>query len=297
MTARRLRPVSFYLSFFAVTVLVTVLGLLLLSAVLIATALTVPLKFPLCCQTPASFGAQYESINFTTADGLTISGWYVPPKNGAVIILLHSYYADRRQTLPVAAMLHQAGYGLLMYDQRASGESEGGSRSLGWRDIPDLRQAAAWINTHQADLKIGAYGCSMGGAIALAGSAGVPSIRAVAADAPSALQWYENLPAFSLQDPLSLPVMALYYPLVILRAQALPPTSTFQAIQDFGPRPLLFISTGRDAEFTRVQAYFEAARGHRQHWNIPEADHCSGPASQPQAYQQHLLDFFNSSLR
>jgi fermentation-respiration switch protein FrsA (DUF1100 family) len=137
----------------------------------------------------------------------------------------------------------------------------------------------------------------MGAAIALGGAAGVPSIRAVALDAPSPLQWYENVPRFSLRDPLSLPSMALYYPLVMLRARALPPTGTLEAIHAYGQRPILFISTGQGAEFSRVSAYFEAAGGPKEHWNIPDSSHCYGPAAHPGEYQQHLLNFFDSALR
>jgi pimeloyl-ACP methyl ester carboxylesterase len=227
---------------------------------------------------------------------LALSGWYIPPRNGAVIILLHSYYGDRRQTLPVAEMLYKHGYGLLLYDQRASGESAGALRSLGALDIPDLGQAAAWLAAHQQNLKIGAYGCSMGGAIALAGAVKTASIQAVAADAPSPLSWAENAPAFSLRDPLSLPVMALYYRLVQLRTGALPLAGTLETTRNYGDRPLLLISSGTGAESARVTGYFQAAMGSKNHWNIPEAGHCGGPAARPAEYEQHLANFFDTSL-
>ena len=303
MTANLPKRFSFY---------ATALGLLLLTwfaligfmADSLAQKVTAPLNHPVCCQTPADFpqgsgtgaGASYQKMTFQTADGLALSGWYVPPRNGAVIILIHSYYADRRQTLPVARMLYQAGYGLLMYDQRASGESQGAARSLGWRDIPDLGAAAQWLAGQGQALKIGVYGCSVGGAIALAGSTRVPSIQAIAADAPSPLGWAENLPAFDPQAPFDLPVMALYYPLVMLRSQSLPPASTLQAIEANGARPILFISSGQGEEYTRVNSYYAASQGPREHWNIPETTHCAGPSARPQEYQQHLLDFFNANL-
>lgn len=296
MATLHLRPASYYIKFLAITIVVTVFSIIFLAAFLMATAFTIPLNSTVCCEAPARFGAEYESIHFSTADGLTLSGWYIPPRNGAVVILVHSYYGDRRQTLPVAEMLHKHGYGLLMYDQRASGESEGDSRSLGWRDIPDLKEAAAWLEKQPETQKIGAYGCSMGGAISLAGAVGVPSISAVAADAPSPLQWYENIPPFSLSDPLSLPIMTLYYPLVMLRARAVPPTSTVEAVQNYGLRPLLLISTGESGEFSRVNSYFDAAVGPKTHWNIPNSSHCAAPSTHPQEYEQHLVEFFDTTL-
>jgi len=292
----QLRPATFYLKFLAITSLVTVLGIIFLAAFLMATIVTIPLKSQVCCESPAQFGADFQSMEFSTADGLTLTGWYIPPRNGAVVVLVHSYYGDRRQPLPVAEMLYQHGYGLLMYDQRASGKSEGDSRSLGWRDIPDLKEAAAWLANHVEIQETGAYGCSMGGAIALAGAGDVPAIHALAVDAPSPLEWREYLPEFSLQDPFSRPIMALYYPMVMLRARALPPTSTVDAVHDYGDRPIFLISTGQGGELTRVNTYFDAAAGPKTHWNIPNSSHCAAPGTHPQEYERHLVEFFNATL-
>ena len=297
MAVKPVKLVSFYLKALAAALIVVFCILDLYLADTLARRVTAPLTAPVCCETPADFGAAYQPMHFQTADGLLLSGWYIPPRNGAVIILLHAYYADRRQTLPVARMLYTQGYGLLMYDQRASGESQGQTRSLGWQDIPDVRAAAGWLAEQPGNLKIGAYGCSTGGAIALAGSAGTASIQAMAVDAPSPLQWYENLPQFSLQDPFNLPVMALYYPLVMLHSQSLPPISTTQAVQAAGAKPILFISSGLGEENARVNSYFESAQGPKERWNIPEAAHCGGPTVRPQEYQKHLLDFFKTALR
>lgn len=297
MPSFHLRPLSYYLKFLAIASVATVFSIIFLAAFKMAIVVTIPLKSLVCCETPARFGAGYQAMHFSTADGLTLTGWYIPPHNGVVIILVHSYYGDRRQTLPVAEMLYKHGYGLLMYDQRASGESDGETRSLGWRDIPDLKEAAAWL-TGQPDLqKIGAYGCSMGGAIALAGAVGVPSIQAIAVDAPSPLEWYEYLPPFSLQDPFSLPITALYYPMVIVRARVLPSTSTVEAVKNYGPRPLLLISTGESGEFSRVDTYFDAAVGPKAHWNVPDSSHCAAALTHPQEYENKLVEFFDSALR
>lgn len=303
MTLKSQKPVILYIKIIATSLISLIFFLILGPAVFLTYAVSVPVRTSVCCQTPADFGAAYEMISLTTQDGLKLSGWYVPAPADAsgeslqsVIILVHSYYADRRQTLPVAEMLYRGGYGLLMYDQRASGESQGGVRSLGWRDIPDLNQAAEWLLARNGNFKIGVYGCSMGGAIALAGSANAPGIRAVVADAPSPLQWYENLPVFSAQDPISLPIIALYYPMLMLRSGTLPPTSTLDAVRNQNGRPILFISSGQSAEYARVETYFQAVPGPKEHWNLPAATHCSGPGYDPAEYQKHLLNFFKTNL-
>ena len=293
---QKLNKARHTLKLLSISALVTIVLIQLIAPALMAQAVTAPLKSHLCCETPAKFGAEFADIQFLSSDGLKLSGWYIPPQNGAVIILMHSYYSDRRQTLPVAEMLHRHGYGVLMYDQRASGESEGNVRSLGALDIPDLKRATDWLLAQQKGVQIGAYGCSMGGAISLAGAVGNPSISALAVDAPSPLRWFENMPAFSLSDPFSLPTMALYYSFVMLRTGSHSPAGTLENAGHYAGRPILFISTGNGAEYSGVSAYFNAAGEPKTHWNIPDASHCSGASTHPKEYEQHLIDFYNSSL-
>jgi hypothetical protein len=65
--------------------------------------------------------------------------------NGALVILLHGYGGNRTAMLWHAEQLTRAGYGVLMYDERASGESEGTYRSYGWEDPRDVGGALAFL--------------------------------------------------------------------------------------------------------------------------------------------------------
>ena len=38
---------------------------------------------------------EYQSIDLITDDGIRLSAWYTPPKNGAVILLAHGYGRTR----------------------------------------------------------------------------------------------------------------------------------------------------------------------------------------------------------
>jgi fermentation-respiration switch protein FrsA (DUF1100 family) len=290
------RPISYWLKLVAFLLLLTPIGLWLFSVAALVTAVTVPLQHPVCCDSPTRFGADFEKVSFRTADGLTLRGWYIPPQNGAVIILLHPYYGDRLGVMRPAEMLHKHGYGILMYDQRASGESDGTVRSLGWLDIPDVIEAANLVATRQKDVKIGISGCSSGGAIALGGAALSPQIGAVAVDAPSPLSWDENRPNFQ-QDPFSALTFTTYFHIVALRAGTYAPISTLEAIQAVSPRPILFISTGQGGEKARIQSYYETASGPKVHFNLPDSSHCAGPYTHPIEYGQTLVEFFDTYLK
>ena len=137
---------------------------------------------------PLDLSFEAVSVSFTGGDGLKMAGWFVPPQNGATIILLHGYGGNRTGMLWHAGILAEAGYGLLMYDERASGESEGEHRSYGWEDPADVSGALDYLSSlpNVDPGKIGIAGCSIGGQIALQGAAHYPQIGAVWADGPSA---------------------------------------------------------------------------------------------------------------
>jgi pimeloyl-ACP methyl ester carboxylesterase len=83
---------------------------------------------------PDDLAFQVEEVTFQGGDDLTMAGWFTPPQNGATIILLHGYGGNRTAMMWHAQQLVEAGYGVLLYDERASGESEGQRRSFGWED-------------------------------------------------------------------------------------------------------------------------------------------------------------------
>ena len=68
---------------------------------------------------PAS---SYQEVTFATSDDLRLSGWYVPSKNGAAVIVVHGGGSDRTGSLPHAELLLRHGYGVLLYDARGRGK-------------------------------------------------------------------------------------------------------------------------------------------------------------------------------
>src|SRR5512143_3820363 len=129
--------------------IVGVIGGLLISyvgyVILTAEAYARPIQVSLGGITPRDKGLVYEDVTLTTNDGLLLKGWYRPAHNRAAIILLHGYGGNRLEVLDRAALLAKHGYGVLLYDERASGESGGDQRTFGWSDVNDVPLALAHL--------------------------------------------------------------------------------------------------------------------------------------------------------
>jgi hypothetical protein len=82
----------------------------------------------------AKLGAAYEDVSFTTSDGLRLQGWYVPSKNGAAVIAFPGRSGPQAHT----RMLARHGYGVLLFDRRGEGASDGDSNLCGWGGDRDI---------------------------------------------------------------------------------------------------------------------------------------------------------------
>ena len=140
--------------------------------------------------TPTDYRLPAHDITLTTADGVHLAAWLIPaaasraPGDTPAIVLLHGYPANKADLLPIAGALH-ARFTVLLVDFRSFGESEGRATTLGLRERADLRSAVdllAW----RGWTRVGVFGYSLGGAVAILGAAEDPRIRAVAAWAPFA---------------------------------------------------------------------------------------------------------------
>ncbi|HEX7816982.1 alpha/beta hydrolase [Dyella sp.] len=115
---------------------------------------------------PADLDAQ--SLDFADANTAHLRGWYVAgqPGHGAVL-LLHGVRADRRAMLARARFLHDDGYGVMLIDFQASGESGGEAITFGYRETADVLAALEQLHHLAPGERIGIIAASMGGAATL----------------------------------------------------------------------------------------------------------------------------------
>ena len=85
---------------------------------------------------PADLGRPYRDVSFRTRDGLLLRGWYVPSRNGAAVIA----FPGRSGPVGRARMLARRGYGVLLFDRRGEGQSQGDYNGFGWNGERDLER-------------------------------------------------------------------------------------------------------------------------------------------------------------
>lgn len=258
-----------------------------------------PQPSAICCESPADYGLYYEDVVFRGGDDLKLSGWYLPSQNGATVILLHGNGGTRLSMLPHAEALATAGYGVLMYDQRGLGQSEGETRSWGWLDEPDVHAAVDFllVQPEVDPERIGIVGASLGGQIAIRAAARDERISAVVADGASMLR-YEDMPR-----PRNILEVAEYGFMWLVdrgfeaRLGVPAPQGVKDVIGWIAPRPILLITGLQDRqEADRIRGYYQAAGSNAQLWEIPEVTHTEGPYLRPEEYAARLVGFFDAAF-
>jgi len=258
--------------------------------------LTTTSHHTVCCQTPADYGLHYEAISFQSQDGTQLVGWYIPPQNGTIVILLHGYGGDRRSMLNVANMLGRHGFGSVLYDMRGHGESHSQFRSGGWQDVADVAAAVTYLqNRSELGIEhIAIFGFSVGGQVAIHAAAEIESISAVIADGPSTARG-KDMPQDTLFARLDATVTAsLIETGVVLRTGVSPPAAIVDVVATIAPRPILFIAGGntmRNLEERTVRRYYEFANQPKDLWFVPNANHGQVVHFHPEEYERRIVSF------
>lgn len=258
-----------------------------------------PSRRPDCCDMPADFEAGFEPVTLHTKDGIRLYGWYIPSTNGAAVILLHGYGGDRTSTLAYANILHAHGYGALLYDQRASGESEGETRSWGWHDVWDVESAFGFLKS-RSDVHpkgIGIMGCSTGAEIAISAGAQFQDIQAVVADGAYYTTASDSWPPYEFKDWVGWPVYPFLITFMEWKSGATAPMSLREAAAQIAPRHLMLIAAGENGyEQLRAESYYNEAGEPKEYWVVEDAYHCGGYVAQPDEYEERIINFFDEAL-
>jgi hypothetical protein len=244
-----------------------------------------------------ALGVAHENVSFTTSDGLRLQGWYIPSRNGAAVV----DFPGRLGTQTAARMLARHGYGVLLFDRRGEGRSEGGPNMLGWGGDKDITAAVDWLRKRpEVDpRRIGGIGFSVGGELMLEAAAKDPDLAAIVSDGAGARQLFEQKQALGGGTFWTMsPGFALLNGAVAVFSDTAPPPTLTDLVPRIAPRPLLFIWAPDGGNETEVLTpeYQRIAGPNASLWAIRHAKHIKGIEAQPRAYEHRVVAFFDGAL-
>lgn len=253
-------------------------------------------------QTPIDFGMVFDDVAVVATDGIRLAGWYVPTRNGAVILAQHGYKASRGEMLNEAAMLHQRGYGVLIPALRAHDLSDGDVISFGRKELEDLD---TWYHFALGQpgvdrRRMGALGNSLGGTLALQFAARTPDVRAVVAQSAfsslrdtidTSVRFFTGMPPFP------------FAPMITFWAEreagiSVDEVDAKAAIGRISPRPVLLMQGGADVVISPEsgQRLYDAAGAPKELWFEPSLGHTRFDTARPEEYEKRVGGFFDKYL-
>ena len=247
-------------------------------------------------------GAAYENVSFETSDGLTLKGWYVPSKNGAAVIS----FPGRAGSQKPARMLARHGYGVLVFDRRGEGESDGEPNMFGWGGDEDIKAAIRFLQ-HRPDVdpeRIGGIGLSVGGEMMLEAASETDDLKAVVSEGAGARAYSDEVDEMEIQNVggseklLTAASAAVKVGTMSVLTNRTPPANLRDLVGKIAPRPIMLIAAPNSKNGEKLnRGYYAAARGPKTLWEIPESEHMGGIDARPAQYEQRVVGFFDDALR
>jgi len=253
--------------------------------------------------------ADYETVTIAVAEGVALEAWWMGAKNPKVqqtVIVTHGYGTSRRDynALLPSAMLADAGFNVLLVDQRNTGNSTcvDGRHSAGQYESDDFVAVALWLVEQKGipASKIGMFGVSGGGIATAILPAKTENVAAFAIEAPifdfaktaKRELVFQGFPAFLWQ---------LADIAARIRGVDLNETPIPSGIAAAGERPMLLLHGTKDQRLAYEGAieffdYATRAGVDVRLESFEGSDHTEGMLRETQRYRTALVSFFSHAL-
>jgi len=245
---------------------------------------------------PSDLGLRYEEVAFKSTDGVKLSGWFLPSnKTKSAIIVMHGYPADKANLLGIAEFLAKD-FNVFLFDFRSFGKSEGTYTTAGYLERKDLLGAINYMEKDKNITKIGLYGFSLGGAVAL--MTNHPNIKSIVTDSSysklSHMVEYMYRIFFVLKYPLA--YLTKLHGMVFLGIN-LDDASPVDNIQNIKV-PILLIHAEKDSQIPVSEAYLlQNANKKAELWIVENADHGMSHSINPEKYEKKVVGFFEGNVK
>ncbi len=240
-----------------------------------------------------------EAVQIPLGAGASVHGWLARGAHGGgVILLLHSIRSNRLEMLSRARFLNGQGYGVLLIDLQAHGETPGKRITFGVRESEDVEAAVAFLRKTFPYERIAAIGVSLGAAAIVLAKHSL-KLDAVVLESlhPTIEEAIENRLRLHLGEygpallPLVLTQLSFYLDVPIDQLDPITRIGDLNA-------PLLLIAGSND-EHTKVpetERLFAAARQPKDIWIVPGAGHFNMHSYAGREYEDHISDFLDRHL-
>jgi fermentation-respiration switch protein FrsA (DUF1100 family) len=254
---------------------------------------------------PANHGMRFERVRFYSRDDLLLHGWWIPTKNSVAakgtIIQCHGQNGSMDADIGQAAVLHDAGFNVLMFNFRAHGESEGSFVTFGLREQYDLLGAIDYLAGAHGIEEVGVLGFSMGAATAILTATRTKQIRTIVADGAIATL-HQTLTGWLNEKNMPKELAGGLAWLFIVGGSVLSFTplhrvNTLQWISRVNC-PILFIHGGADTLVaTRdVRTLVNNAPTGSDWWMAPGCQHRQIHRKYPSEYEHRVVEWFSTYL-
>lgn len=256
---------------------------------------------------PSDYNLDYEEVDFTSRDGTSLKGWYLPSQTESDqhqekdLIIAHGLGQNR--SVPFAILkplLMEDNYNIFLFDLRAHGDSGGSLITFGYKEKEDIISAVDYLkNRHGSEaeeekIELHALGYSLGAASLLLAAAEDEQIDKVVADSPFNLLRRESS---QLLRRFFFPFNYVFQPLVFffLRLQGIPldQVDPLDHVAEISPRPLFLIHAQRDQliDYEETLRLYQAAKDPVQLWISDASGHARTFIEQPKLYFSRVRDF------
>ncbi|MCK4917931.1 MAG: alpha/beta hydrolase [Candidatus Omnitrophica bacterium] len=251
---------------------------------------------------PKDYNLPYRDIIVTNVNGQKLVGWYIPSRNGAVVMVQHGYKLDRTEMLEEALMLCRRGYGVLLTSIRAHDMSEGEQISFGHSEMQDIEEWYQYLLTCDDvdSFRIGILGNSMGGSLAIQYAAQNKNIKAVVVH--SAFSSLKDTISVSIKHFTGLPSFPFTSMIVFWAEKVLgfniADIDATEWIQSISPRPVFLMHGGRDDKISikSGELLYKAAKEPKTLWYEPTLNHAEFDKKLPEEYERRVIGFFDRYL-
>lgn len=246
--------------------------------------------------TPEAQGLKHEEVNFTSADGTRLHGWFIPAqgKRRGTIAYFHGNSKNISGNLRYVQWLPARGYDVFLFDYRGYGESAGSPDPQGVHD--DSVAALAYLRARRdvAQDRLIVLGQSLGGNYALSAVADSmrTGIRAVVIEG-----------AFASHREIARD-RAASYPLPEAMRNWLVDLligdhyDALEAVKQMDDVPLLLIhgSDDRIVPYRHAQLLFAAAHGPKTLWTVPGGHHLDTFVHRPEPWRDRLIEYLDKAV-